>query len=39
MAEDQVENGTYPPAVDLAQTIIDTQQQEIDTMQQMLDSM
>ena len=39
MAEDQVENGTYPPAVDLAQTIIDTQQQELDTMQQMLDSM
>ena len=39
MAEDQVENGTYPPAVDLAQTIIDTQQQEIDTMRQMLDSM
>ena len=39
MAEDQVENGKYPPAVDLAQTIIDTQQQEIDTMQQMLDSM
>ena len=39
MAEDQVENGTYPPAVDLAQTIIDTPQQEIDTMQQMLDSM
>ena len=34
MAEDQVENGTYPPAVDLAQTIIDTQQQEIDTMRQ-----
>ena len=39
MAEDQVENGTYPPAVDLAQTIIDTQKQELDTMKQMLDSM
>lgn len=39
MAEDQVENGTYPPAVDLAQTIIDTQQQEIDTMRQKLDAM
>ncbi|MGI9588255.1 MAG: DUF305 domain-containing protein [Dietzia maris] len=39
MAEDQVENGTYPPAVDLAQTIIDTQQQEIDTMRQLLDPM
>lgn len=33
MAEDEVENGTYPPAVDLAQTVIDTH------MQQMLDSM
>ncbi len=39
MAEDQVENGTYPPAVDLAQTIIATQQQEIDTMRQLLDPM
>ena len=39
MAEDQVENGTYPPAVDLAQTVIDTQQQEIDTMRQLLDPM
>ncbi|WP_205475895.1 DUF305 domain-containing protein [Dietzia sp. Alg238-R159] len=39
MAEDQVENGTYPPAVDVAQTIIDTQQQEIDTMRQLLDPM
>ena len=39
MAEDEVANGTFQPAVDLAQTIIDTQQQEIDTMQQMLDAM
>ncbi len=32
MAEDQVENGTYPPAVDLAQTIIDTMRQLLDPM-------
>lgn len=39
MAEAEVADGTYQPAVDLAQTIIDTQQQEIDTMRQMLDTM
>lgn len=39
MAEDEVADGTYPPAVDLAQTIIDTQQQEIDTMRDLLDSL
>jgi len=39
MAETEVADGTYPPAVDLARTIIDTQQQEIDTMRQMLDTM
>ena len=39
MAETEVPDGTYPPAVDLARTIIDTQQQEIDTMRQMLDTM
>lgn len=39
MAQDEVDSGTYQPAVDLAQTIIDVQQQEIDAMQQMLDSM
>lgn len=39
MAEDEIANGTYQPAIDLAQTIIDTQQEEIDTMRQMLDSM
>lgn len=39
MAETEVADGTYPPAVDLARSIIDTQQQEIDTMRQMLDSM
>ena len=39
MAETEVADGTYPPAVDLARSIIDTQQQEIDTMRQMLDTM
>lgn len=38
MAEDEVENGSFQPAVDLAQTIIDTQQQEIDTMRDLLNS-
>lgn len=39
MAEDEVADGTYQPAVDLAQTIIDTQQQEIDMMRDLLDSL
>ena len=39
MAEDEVENGSFQPAVDLAQTIIDTQQQEIDTMRDLLNSL
>ena len=39
MAEDEIANGIYQLAIDLAQTIIDTQQQEIDTMRQMLDAM
>ncbi|MBB1029308.1 DUF305 domain-containing protein, partial [Dietzia sp. SLG310A2-38A2] len=36
MAEDQVAGGTHPQAVELAQTIIDTQQREIDQMREML---
>ncbi|WP_194860968.1 DUF305 domain-containing protein [Dietzia sp. SYD-A1] len=36
MAQDQVEDGTHPQAVELAQTIIDTQQREIDRMREML---
>lgn len=36
MAEDQLADGTYQPAIDMAQTIIDTQKQEIDTMQDLL---
>jgi uncharacterized protein (DUF305 family) len=39
MAEDEVESGRYQPAVELAQTIIDTQQQEIDTMRDLLTSL
>ena len=39
MAEDQVSGGTHPEAVELAQTIIDTQQQEIDTMRDLLTSL
>lgn len=36
MAEDQVANGNYQPAIDMAHTIIDTQQQEIETMRGLL---
>ena len=36
MAEDQVEDGTHPQAVELARAIIDTQQREIDEMREML---
>jgi uncharacterized protein (DUF305 family) len=36
MAEAQVADGTYPPAVDLAREIIATQQREIDDMRGML---
>ncbi|MCT1515396.1 DUF305 domain-containing protein [Dietzia cercidiphylli] len=36
MAEDQVDNGTHPQAVELARAIIDTQQREIDQMREML---
>lgn len=39
MADDEVANGTFQPAIDLAQTIINTQRQETDTMQQMLEAM
>ena len=39
MAEEEVEGGRYHPAVELAQTIIDTQQQEIDTMRDLLTSL
>lgn len=36
MAEDQVADGNYQPAIDMAHTIIDTQQQEIETMRGLL---
>ncbi|MGN7157566.1 DUF305 domain-containing protein [Dietzia cercidiphylli] len=39
MAEEEVAGGRYDPAVELAQTIIDTQQQEIDTMRDLLTSL
>ncbi|MCT1516461.1 MULTISPECIES: DUF305 domain-containing protein [Dietzia] len=39
MAEEEVAGGRYDPAVELAQTIIDTQQQEIDTMRSLLNSL
>lgn len=39
MAEDEIKDGQYPAAVELAHTIVKTQQQEIDTMRQVLDSL
>ncbi|KAA0916513.1 DUF305 domain-containing protein [Dietzia sp. ANT_WB102] len=39
MAEDEIADGSYQPAVDLARTIITTQQEEIDTMRGLLDSL
>ena len=37
MADDEVANGSYQPAIDMAQTIIETQQAEIDEMKKLLD--
>ena len=37
MAEEEVANGSYQPAIDMAQTIIETQQAEIDEMKKLLD--
>jgi len=39
MAQTEVDNGQYPPAVELARSIITSQQQEIATMQQILGSL
>lgn len=39
MAQAEVDNGQYPPAVELARSIVTSQQREIDTMQQILRSL
>ncbi|MGI9589023.1 MAG: DUF305 domain-containing protein [Dietzia maris] len=39
MAQGEVADGTYPPTVALARSIIDTQQQEIARMREMLAAM
>ncbi len=39
MAQTEVDTGQFPPAVEMARSIITSQQQEIDTMQQMLGSL
>ena len=36
MAQTEIENGHFPPAVELARSIATTQQQEIDTMKGIL---
>ena len=39
MAQQEVDNGQNPPAVELARSIIDTQQREITMMQGIIDSL
>lgn len=39
MAQDEIKDGRYPAAVEMAQAIVTTQQQEIDTMRQILGSL
>ncbi|WP_208301146.1 DUF305 domain-containing protein [Mycobacterium sp. DL440] len=39
MAQDEIKDGQYPAAVEMARTIVKTQQQEIDTMHQILGSL
>lgn len=39
MAQDEIEDGQYPAAVEMARAIVTTQQQEIDTMRQLLGSL
>lgn len=39
MADNEIQNGQYPEAVDLAKAIASTQKQEIDTMNQILQSL
>lgn len=39
MAQDEIDNGEFPEAVTLAESIIASQQQEIDTMNQVLSSL
>ncbi|MEW2483787.1 DUF305 domain-containing protein [Mycobacterium sp. NPDC049093] len=39
MAQDEIKDGQYPAAVEMAHTIVKTQQREIDTMRQILGSL
>lgn len=39
MAQDEIKDGQYPAAVEMARTIVKTQQEEIDTMRQILGSL
>lgn len=39
MAQDEIKDGQYPTAIEMAHTIVKTQQQEIDTMRQILGSL
>ncbi len=39
MAQSEIKDGQYPPAVEMARAIVTTQQQEIDTMNGILASL
>ena len=39
MAQDEIERGKFPPAIELARAIVKTQQQEIDTMKGLLETL
>jgi uncharacterized protein (DUF305 family) len=39
MAQSEIKDGQYPPAVEMARTIVTTQQKEIDTMNGILASL
>ncbi|MGV0836021.1 DUF305 domain-containing protein [Mycolicibacterium thermoresistibile] len=39
MAQDQIDNGQYPPAVEMSRQIIESQQREIDSMNEILASL
>jgi uncharacterized protein (DUF305 family) len=39
MAQSEIKDGQYPPAVDMARAIVTTQQREIDTMNGLLASL
>ena len=39
MAQTEIDDGSFAPAVDMARTIVETQQREIDTMKGILETL